>query len=251
MKKFSSLFTTIILVLCGTIAFAANPAEDLIFHFPFDEDNGDKTEDVSPNGFEGTIKNGDWVEGVVGKALQFNNGAVTVPPFGVGEPQDMTIELWFKPTEKLDGGNRIDLMYKLSGGGRPHLTFNRGGILFGCYLATQAKEFEILSTYTAFEPQWYYLVVTQDQDKAVMYIDGKIDGEEATGGAAKMEYSAVGMSIGANSGSNNFFNGSIDEVKMWSVALTAAEVKKNMDEALAVETHDKLATTWGKIKSRN
>ena len=83
-----------------------------------------------------------------------------------------------------------------------------------------------------------------------MYIDGKIDGEEATGGAAKMEYSAAGMSIGANSGSNNFFNGSIDEVKMWSVALTAAEVKKNMDEALAVEAHDKLATTWGKIKSR-
>ena len=161
----------------------------------------------------------------------------------------MTIELWLKPTEKIDGGNRIDLMYKLSGGGRPHLTFNRGGILFGCYLATQAKEFPIESTYDAFEPQWYYLVITQDQDKAVMYIDGEIDGEAATGGAVKMEYSEAGMSIGSNAGNSNFFNGSIDEVKMWSVALTAAEVKKNMDEALAVEAHDKLATTWAKIKS--
>ena len=251
MKKFSSLFITIILVLCGTIAFAANPAEDLIFHFPFDEDNGDKTEDVSKNGFEGTIKNGDWVEGVVGKALQFNNGAVTVPPFGVDEPQDMTIELWFKPTEKLDGGNRIDIMYRLQGGGRPHLTFNRDGILFGCYLATKGVEFQVVSKYTAFESQWYYLVLTQDQDKAILYIDGEKDGEADSGGAARMDFSSVGMSIGANSGSNNFFNGSIDEVKMWSVALTAAEIKKNMDEALAVEAHDKLATTWGKIKSRN
>ena len=45
-----------------------------------------------------------------------------------------------------------------------------------------------------------------------------------------------------------FFNGSIDEVKMWSVALTAAEIKKNMDEALAVEAHDKLANYLGKDK---
>lgn len=141
-------------------------------------------------------------------------------------------------------------MYRLQGGGRPHLTFNRGANLFGCYLATKAKEFEVVSTYEAFEPQWYYLVVTQDQDKAIMYIDGEKDGEADTGGAARMDFSAVGMSIGANSGNNNFFNGSIDEVKMWSVALTADEVKSGMDQTLAVDSQDKLTTTWGKIKSR-
>ncbi len=152
MKKFSSLFTTIILVLCGTIAFAANPAEDLIFHFSFDEGKGDTTGDVSPNKLEGTIKNAEWVEGVVGQALQFNNGAVTVPAFGVDEPDEMTIELWFKPAEKLEGGGRIDIMYRLQGGGRPHFTFNRDGILFGCYLATKGVEFQVVSKYTAFEP---------------------------------------------------------------------------------------------------
>lgn len=250
MKKFICLFTTMIFVVCGTITFEANSAEDLIFNFPFDEGKGDTTADTSPNKFKGTIKNAKWVEGVVGQSLEFNNGAVTVPAFGVDEPKEMTIELWFKPTEKLDGGDRIDIMYRLQGGGRPHLTFNRGGILFGCYLATKAKEFQVVSTYNAFEPQWYYLVVTQDQDKAIMYIDGEKDGEADTGGAARMDFPAVGMSIGANGGNNNFFNGSIDEVKMWSVALTAEDVKKNMDQALSVEAHNKLATTWGKIKSR-
>ena len=251
MIKLMSLFTTIILMLCATIIYAANPAEDLIFHFSFDEGRGETTADVSANKFNGTIKNAEWVEGVVGQALKFNNGAVTVPAFGVAEPKDMTIELWFKPTAKIAGGGRIDIMYRLQGGGRPHLTFNRGGVLFGCYVATKAKEFEVTSTYNAFEPQWYYLVLTQDQNKAIMYIDGEKDGEAASGGAARMDFSTVGMSIGANSGSNNFFNGTIDEVKMWSVALTAADVKKNMDQALAVEARDKLATTWGKIKSRN
>ncbi len=250
MRKLFVLFTTIILMLCGTIAFAANPAEDLIFNFPFDEGNGDTTEDISANKFKGTIKNAEWVQGVVGQALKFNNGAVTVPAFGVAEPAEMTIELWFKPTDRIAGGNRIDIMYRLQGGGRPHLTFNRNGILFGCYVATKAKEFQVVSTYNAFEPQWYYLVLTQDQDKDIMYIDGEKDGEADSGGAVKMDFSSVGMSIGANSGSNNFFNGSIDEVKMWSVALTASEIKKNMDQALAVQAHNKLATTWGNIKSR-
>ncbi|MCE2400598.1 LamG domain-containing protein [Candidatus Poribacteria bacterium] len=251
MKKFICLFTTMIFVVCGTIAFAANPAEDTIFHFPFDEGNGDTTADISANKFKGTINNAEWVEGVVGQALQFNNGAVTVPAFGVDEPAEMTIELWFKPTEKIAGGDRIDIMYRGNGGGRPHLTFNRGGILFGCYVATKAKEFQVVSTYNAFEPQWYYLVLTQDKDKAIMYIDGKKDGEADSGGDVRMDFGVHGMSIGANTGGSNFFNGTIDEVKMWSVALTAEDVKKNMDQALAVEAYNKLAITWGKIKSRD
>lgn len=249
MTKLICLSTTIIIVFCATIAFAANPAKDLIFHFPFDEGNGKTTKDVSPNKFKGEIKNADWVEGVVGKSLQFEQGNVSVNALGVNQPEEMTIELWIKPTERLAGGARIDMLYRLAGGGRPHLTFNHGGLFFGAYLATQAAEFTVPSSYTAFEAQWYYIVITQDQDKAVLYIDGEMDGETATGGPARMDFANVGVSIGANVGSNRFFNGAMDEVKMWSVALTAEEIKKNMNQTLAVKAQDKLTTTWGKIKS--
>lgn len=249
-----NLFTFSVLLAIAsllTLPYGVYSADDLVFHFPFDEGNGEKTQDLSENGFEGTIKNADWVKGVVGQALEFTSGAVTVPAFGVDSPKDMTIELWFKPTEKIAGGGRIDIMYRLQGGGRPHLTFNRDGILFGCYLATNAVEFQVVSTYDAFEPQWYYLVVTQNNNKAIIYIDGEKDAEADSDGDARMDFGDNGMSIGANSGGSNFFNGTIDEVKMWSVALTAEEVKKNMDQALAVEAHTKLTTTWGNIKSRN
>lgn len=250
MKCTICLFTIITLILSYSIGYAANPAEDIIFHFSFDEGNGDTTEDISKNNLEGTIKNGEWVEGIVGQALKFNNGAVTVPAFNLGEPKEMTIEMWFKPTERLAGGGRIDLMYRGQGGGRPHLTFNRNAILFGCYLGTKAAEFEIISTFDAFEPQWYYLVVTQDQNNAVLYLDGEEDVKGDSGGDVRMDFSANGMSIAANSGNSNFFNGTVDEVKMWSVALTAEEIRKHMDQALAVDVNEKLTTTWGRIKSR-
>ena len=250
MKYVICTFTIITLILGYSIGYAANPVQDTIFHFSFDEGKGDKTEDISKNSFEGTIKNGEWVDGITGQALKFNNGAVTVPAFNIDEPKEMTIEMWFKPTDKIAGGGRIDLMYRENGGGRPHLTFNRNAVLFGCYLGTKAAEFEIISSYDAFEPQWYYLVVTQDRNKAILYLDGEKDVEGVSGGDVRMDFSANGMSIAANGGNSNFFNGTVDEVKMWSVALTEEEVKKNHDQALAVVAQDKLTTTWAKIKSR-
>lgn len=233
----------------GTLSYAANPAEDLIFHFSFDEGTGNKTVDSSPNKLEGDIKNGEWVDGIVGKALQFNNGAVTVPAFGIDEPDEMTIEMWFKPTEKIDAEGRIDLLYRLNGGGRPHITFNRSGVLFGSYLATKGIEFEVVSNLTTFEPKWYYFVVTQDNDKAIMYFDGEVDAEKDSGGDARMDFGVHGMSIAANGGGSNYFNGTVDEVKMWSVALTADEIKRSNDQTLSVNAHDKLTINWAKIKA--
>lgn len=251
MKKQIYLLVAIILTVSVTLVNTSIAADEHIFYFPFDEGNGDTTIDESENKFEGTIKNAEWVDGVVGKALKFNNGAVTVDALGVDEPEEMTIELWFKPTEKIAGGNRIDLLYRLQGGGRPHITFNRGGLLFGCYLATKGVEFQVITTLDAFESQWYYLVVTQDKDDAIIYIDGEKNAEANAGGDVRMDFGVHGMSIAANAGSNHFFNGSIDEVKMLNVVLTAEEVKKNMDQALSVEPEDKLTTIWGKIKARN
>lgn len=251
MKNVIRLLTAMIMMICATIVNTAIPVTDYIFYFPFDEGEGEKTIDVSDNKFEGTIKNAEWVEGVSGHALQFSSGLVSVQPLGVEEPDEMTIEMWFKPTEKIVGGGRIDLLYRLNGGGRPHLTFNRDGLLFGCYLATKAAEFQVLSTYEAFEPQWYYLVVTQDKDKAVVYMDGEKDAEANSGGDVRMDFGVNGMCIAANQGNSNYFNGSIDEVKMWRVALTEEEIKKSMEQTLAVDAHGKLTTTWGKIKSLN
>jgi hypothetical protein len=248
MKTFMNILSIGIFCLAAAIAQAAEPAKDLIIHLSFDEGNGNKANDASPNKFSGDIKNAKAVDGVVGKALDFDNGAVTVDALKVDDPKELTIEFWFKPAKKIEGGNRIDLMYRLRGGGRPHITFNRGGVLFGFYFATQAAELEVQSKFEAWEAKWYYFVATQDKDKAIIYIDGEVDNESKSGGAVRFDYIVEGVSIGASQGNENFYTGMMDEVKIWSVALTADEVKKSMAAALSVEADGKLATTWGDIK---
>ena len=249
MKQFICFLAVAVFVMSCMLAHAADPEKDLLIYLPFDEGDGNKAGDVGPNGFTGDIKNAKWVEGVVGQALHFNNGSVNFDPLKIDQPKEMTIEFWFKPDDKIEGGNRIDLLYRLNGGGRPHITFNRGGILFGFYFATQGVELPIHTTYDAFESEWYYFVGSQSKQIAWMYINGELDAEAKAGGDARMDFGTEGMCIGASQGNANFFNGVIDEFKMWSVALTAEEVKANMEKALAVEAGGKLTTTWGKLKS--
>lgn len=230
MTKLVGLFTTVMFTLLAAIVYAQNTDKDLIVHFSFDEGKGNITKDVSQNELEGTIFFGYWTEGVIGKALLFKEGTLTVPAFDVDEPQEMTIEFWFKPMENIDDGDRIDIIYRLNDGGRPHFTFNHQGLFFGCYIATQASEFVVRSSHTIFYPQWYYIVLTQDQEKAVLYIDGAVDGSVSTGGPARLDFTKDGMTIGGHETHNRYFNATIDEVKIWNVALTAEEIKKTWDK---------------------
>ena len=250
MKQFAYFLAAILFLLSCVLGHAADPAKDLLMYLPFDEGQGNKAEDTSPNGFVGDIKDAKWVEGVVGQALHFNNGTVNFDPLKIDQPKEMTIEFWFKPDDEIEGGSRIDLLYRLIGGGRPHITFNRGGVLFGFYFATQGVELEALTNYDKFEPEWYYFVGSQSKKTAWMYINGELDSEAEAGGDARMDFGTQGMSIAANQGKGNFFNGIIDEFKIWSVAFTADDVTASMEKALAVKAGGKLTTTWGKLKSK-
>ena len=248
MRQLAYLLAVTAFLMSCLLGHAADPAKDLLIYLPFDEGQGAKAEDISPTGATGDIKNAKWVEGVVGQALHFKNGSVNFDPLGIDQPKELTIEFWFKPDDKIEGGNRIDLLYRLIGGGRPHITFNRGGVLFGFYFATQGVELEATTNYDAFEPEWYYFVGSQTKQNTMMYLNGELDSEAEAGGDARMDFGDQGMCIAASQGNANFFNGIIDEFKIWSVALTAEEVKASMEKALAVKAGGKLTTTWGKLK---
>jgi len=134
MNRLAVISIVVFLAVFIAITCEALDNKNRLLYFPCDEGSGEEVKDLSTNKFVGKITKGQWVKGVNNKALEFDGGSISVAPIGVN-PDEFTIELWFKPAEKIEGGSRMDLMYRLNGGGRPHLTFNRSGVLFGFYFA--------------------------------------------------------------------------------------------------------------------
>ena len=264
--RFSRISQICAVLACGVIATSIYAIDaDPILHFSFgelrlsfgevpvrllDADVVWEVTDSSTNGFDGNLTGGKWVDGVGGSAFEFNESAVTVDAIGIN-PDAFTIELWMKPTEKIDGGGRIDLVYRLNGGGRPHITFNRGGVLFGFYFGIKdGDEKEVISKRDAWETEWTHIAFVQDEEKAQIYVNGALDAEADTGGPARFDFGEHGLSIAANQGNSNFFNGAIDEFRIWDIALTAEEVNEVMNLApTAVAPTGKLTATWAEIKS--
>ncbi len=252
MRQKLTLSCVLILSLAIVSAVDAGITKSLLLHLPFEEAGGKVVTDVSSNKFVGQLSNAKSVEGVVGNALEFNKGSARFDKLNIDLPSALTIEFWFKPSQKITGGGRMDLMYRASGGGRPHITFNRGGVLLGHYFATDKAELEIKSKAKEFDTKWYYYVATQTGSETVLYIDGEEDGKADAGGNVRIDFIEHGLSIAANHEGGNNFSGAIGEVKIWNVALTAEEVKKSMKEALAsttaVDSRNKLTTKWADIK---
>jgi hypothetical protein len=75
--------------------------------------------------------------------------------------------------------------------------------------------------------QWHYAVVTNNGANVILYIDGVQVAIKATSGASPETIGTKPVRVGANSRvtpPTNFFTGEIDEVRLWSSALSASQV---------------------------
>jgi hypothetical protein len=89
-----------------------------------------------------------------------------------------------------------------------------------------------------------------------LYVDGQEEGLTVTGGANSGDWlddtdqrDNITIGVLKRAALDDFFNGIIDEVRIYKRALSANEIKQNMNaEGLAVITSKKLTLTWGEIK---
>ena len=84
---------------------------------------------------------------------------------------------------------------------------------------------------TPFAPnhQWVHFTLTRDSsNNAIMYINGEAQADTETLNA-DFDYSCIGARNGSELGSVYEFRGSIDDFTLYSIELTAAQVKKNYD----------------------
>ena len=103
------------------------------------------------------------------------------------------------------------------------------------------------------DKKWHHITGTYDGSTKRIYLDGKLLNEQAE----KFDFAGTNdqdLRIGCakDRPQYTFDGGMIDEVAVWSRALSLDEiVQASKGEMLAVSLKDKVATTWAAIKRRN
>ncbi len=210
----------------GKVIFQANP--DL--YWRLGESSGTTATDSGPSSNPGTYVSGvtlgrpGAIIGTTNTAVRFNgtNGLLSSNA-QFTNPTTYSEELWFNTTTKT-GGKLIgfgDVRTGLSNSYDRHVYMETSGALtFGTYTGQTNT---ITSTSKFNDGNWHYMVATQAADGMKLYVDGVLVGTNPqTAAQAYNGYWKVGGDT--TWGPQPYFSGTIDEVAVYSTALTAAAV---------------------------
>ncbi len=221
------------------------PPTGLVAFWPLDETSGNTAADASPNGLSGTAHNANIIDGVSGKARSFNGltSYIEVPQNGLlNLTSGITIMLWAKidPTEsegflinkRLQSDVNCQINYDIKYGlaaGQPFLAFQYGT---GC---TTGNNYMISNLTGLNDNNWHHLAFSL-QFGSPTTAQWVVDGAQKTGQWTHWNGSSGGgndlpptnsypLEIGRQlSTSPGYFNGSLDQVRVYNRTLDVSEI---------------------------
>lgn len=207
---------------------------DPVAHWTFDALGGGKFADASGNDFRAGIGEGAKAvpEGLFGGAVRFDGtGWLRVDEPAVFNAPDLTVSLWVKPVT-LRG--RRGLVVKRFGGGETPFVLTQNGSAIG-FEATDVEHhwsFNFQSPAVLKEGQWTHVAAVARRGEGIaLYADGKRIAEKKN--AADRISNDEPLILGreqwggdpATTKTPGFFAGDLDEVKVWTRALTPTEIE--------------------------
>jgi hypothetical protein len=182
----------------------------------------------------GTISGATWnTQGKFGNALSFDgvNDWVTVADANALDlTTGMTLEAWVFPTANGAGAWRNVIIKERPNGEVYNLYANTTGNVPQVYVVRAAQTgAPLAATGSAMVPvnTWTHLAATYDGTTLRLYVNGTQVGTQAVSGA--LVVSTGVLRIGGNNLWGEFFQGRIDEVRIYNRALTAGEIATDMN----------------------
>lgn len=223
----------------ATFIRAINGNQPVVLAVPMDEGSGNKTYDQSGNHNDGTLyptsvevddyDGPQWVDGKFGKALSFD-GEDDYVDCGNDESlnitDEVTIEAWINPQKAHLG--RIVSKWDSPTNNRSYLLSFLNGHLEFFISPYGSAAYEYITSSTTIETnRWSHVVATRESDGIMrLFINGVEDAER--GSVTDIFASMAPLRIGQQENSN-YFNGLIDEIRIYSRALTAEEISDLYD----------------------
>jgi hypothetical protein len=207
-------------------------AMGLVAAYSFDEDSGTTVTDVSGQGNHGTLTEATWTtQGKFGAALAFNGTTswVTVPDDpSLDLTTGMTLEAWVYPTVTLTGWRTVIQKEEPEGPDGVVYFLQANSDMNQPATGMSINGEEILYGRTSLVAgSWTHLAATYDGTWQRLYINGvEVAQQMQTGLIAS---SSGDLSIGGDSVWKQYFQGRIDEVRIYNRALSASEIQADMD----------------------
>nr|WP_320133180.1 LamG-like jellyroll fold domain-containing protein [uncultured Holophaga sp.] len=208
------------------VTVSAGAAKAPLAHFPFLEGVGNATQDVSGHGYQGVLVHDPaWVDGKVGKALRFSGSEYVQVSAFPNLPFVLTAAAWIYPTgpgsQATEGGVIL---------GRENefllARFADGSIRYA--LRNSSPGWKFVNTGCAAPlNQWTHLALTYDASTGVVCLwanGAQVYTFTGAGTIASSAPAGEGLRIGSRQANGSYFQGVIDEVRLYDRVLTDDEV---------------------------
>ena len=211
-----------------------NLKDGLVLYLSFDKVADGKVIDQSGKGNHGELLGGEIVDGKIGKALKLDadskSDGVLVKDDDSLDLDSVTIAAWIKTDHKDDQWNRI-----LDKGWNTAYNFCIGGEYQGKRwqekLYFECAERATCSWKPVVDGEWHFVAATYEDQLVRIFIDGEPDMKRKLKKERSLEHNDVDIRIGQLAVPEPapydapFFDGLIDEVRLYNRALSEEEIK--------------------------
>jgi len=195
---------------------------------------------------DGVPKHLDYVDGKYGKAVQFDGvrDFVSVPnSAGLNPAGSLSLEAWVKPDAL--GGRQTIFSKDYSANTDPyyqyHLEVRPTGELYFAVAVAGTRYYIDCTGFSVTPGRWHHVVATYDGGALRLYRDSVVYSNQTAASGAISQY-ATDLQIGrifVGGSDIAYFNGSIDEARVWNRSLTASEIQQHYYSNLAKYSADR------------